>query len=331
MNVIITILIVLLLSYIVTRVSKKIKVPSVVALISLGLIFDISWIKTILIEPNSEFIFVVGDFALLCLMFLAGLESSWHEMCEEKKDASYIAIFASVTPLLIGFCVFVMLGYSILISAIVGICMSITAEATKARVLIELGKLKTKVGSAMMGAGIIDDIIGLGLFLIIIYFMTGGVFQGSMIIAGAIFMFFFGIIAQKSLGRGHKSIKYLERILLIFVVPFFFISTGLHFDVSSFSLSPILPIIIIIAISGKMIGSLLVKSFTNFSFGQLHLIGWAMNSRGVIELGLALIAFRTGLIPANIYSSLVIMALVTTLIFPFIINLIVKRNPKIMN
>ena len=48
-----------------------------------------------------------------------------------------------------------------------GIAISITAEATKARVLLELKKLRTRIGSAMMGAGIIDDILGLVLFIIV--------------------------------------------------------------------------------------------------------------------------------------------------------------------
>jgi len=56
-----------------------------------------------------------------------------------------------------------------------------------------------------------------------------------------------------------------------------------------------------------------------------------MNSRGALELVLSLIAFRASLIPKSIYSSLVLMALITTGLFPFVITRIIKKNRKIMN
>jgi len=56
-----------------------------------------------------------------------------------------------------------------------------------------------------------------------------------------------------------------------------------------------------------------------------------MNSRGAIELAFALIAFRTDLISADIYSSLIIMALITTIAFPFVIAPIIRKNPRIMD
>jgi Kef-type K+ transport system membrane component KefB len=60
-------------------------------------------------------------------------------------------------------------------------------------------------------------------------------------------------------------------------------------------------------------------------------MGWAMNSRGALEIGLAIIALRVGLIEVDLYSSLIVMALITTLIFPFIINYKVRKYPKIMD
>ena len=50
-----------------------------------------------------------------------------------------------------------------------------------------------------------------------------------------------------------------------------------------------------------------------------------------MELALAFIAFRAGFLPVNVYSGLIIMAIITTLIFPPIFNRIVTKNPDIMN
>lgn len=332
MNIIITLVILLLIFYLTTLLAKKIKLPVVVALIISGLILGFPIIKKVIIGPNEQFIFNLGDLALLCLMFLAGLESSWKSIHREEKDAFFIALFSSSVSFLLGFVVFMLLGFSLLISLIVGICMSITAEATRARVLLELKKLRTKVGAAMMGAGIIDDIFGLTLFVLVTSLLGVSYLKENLLIIGAIVFFFIGILIEKHIGRSHSLIKNIEKAMLILIIPFFFVSMGIHFDISSLLINPfIILIIIAVAIIGKLVGAFLVKPFTKFNWRQLHLIGWGMNSRGAIELALALIAFRNNLIPIEIYSGLVIMAIITTLIFPFVIIRMIKKDPKLMN
>ena len=54
-----------------------------------------------------------------------------------------------------------------------------------------------------------------------------------------------------------------------------------------------------------------------------------MNSRGAIELAIAFLAFKMGLINLTIFSALVAMTLITTLVFPIIFTKILKKNPKI--
>lgn len=332
MNLIITILILLSFSYLFTSLAKKIKFPNTVALIIAGLVIGFPFIKNIVLGSNAQYIFDLGDIGLLSLMFLAGLESSWRVLYSERKDALLIAIFAALTPFLLGFVIFRLMGYSLLISFVVGIAMSITAEATKARVLLEIRKLRTKVGAAMMGAGILDDIFGLFAFILVTYLLKEVFLREDILIAFAIVFFFIGILVQEFVGRNYPIIKYIEKGLLLFVVPFFFISIGIHFDFSSLIINPYLTMIIIaIAVTGKLVGTFLIKPFTSLSWKQLHLIGWGMNSRGAVELALVLIAFRTGLIPGELYSSLIVMALFTTMIFPFIIGRMIKNDPKLMD
>ncbi len=328
MELVITILLVLALSLVLERLGRKVGVPSVVSLIITGLIFGTGFFRENLIEPNISIIFLLGNIGLFILMFLAGMETSWKMLKKEERDSAYIASFGFVVPFILGFSVFMLLGFSVLVSLIVGLSMSITAEATKARVLLDIKKLRTKVGSAMMGAGIIDDALGLLVFFVIslahnlkntdIFFTLG-------IIAA----FFGGIFVQSLLDE--KKVSSVKKILFLFV-PFFFISMGVHFDFGSLVLNPfLLVLIVILAFAGKMLGVLLTKPFINFSFRKLFLIGWSMNSRGAIELAFALLAFKSGIISVELYSALVIMALVTTLVFPFVITKMIKKNPKIMD
>ena len=144
--------------------------------------------------------------------------------------------------------------------------------------------------------------------------------------------FFLGILTQKIVGRTHPHLLKLEKILDFTLIPFFFVAVGLNFDFGKLLLNPLLlATILATAVAGKLIGTFLTKPFVNFNWKQLHLIGWAMNSRGAVELAFALIALNLNLISPKLYSALVVMALFTTLLFPLIFIRTVRQNPKIMN
>lgn len=313
--------------------AKKLRVVSIVGLLTASLFFSITAFREAIVGAHLENFIALGNVGLIGLMFLAGLESSWHEIYKEKREALIIAVCAMLTPLFFGYCAFkFLLGFSTLTSLAGAICISITAEATKAQVLLELKKLKTRVGAAMMGAGIIDDLLGLLLFTGISYFLGSASLKEDSLILGVIVAFFAGILVQKIVGRQTRWLKKFERIVGQLIVPFFFIAVGLHFDASVLLLNPaILILTLVAALVGKLGGTLLTKPFVKMKWQQLHLIGWAMNSRGAIGLALALLAFRNGSIPIDLYSALVITALLSTFGFPFIATKMIRDNPKIMN
>jgi len=152
------------------------------------------------------------------------------------------------------------------------------------------------------------------------------------LIAAAILAFFLGVIVQEKIGRDVPAVRILESAMMWLLVPFFFISMGLNIEPLSILANPFMIMLIVsIAVIGKIVGTFMVKPFTKFTWKQLYLIGWGMNSRGAVELAIALIAFKTGLITPDIYTGLVIMAVLTTILFPFIISILIKKNPKIMD
>ncbi|MBN2087034.1 cation:proton antiporter [Candidatus Peregrinibacteria bacterium] len=331
MNILIFLIGFLLISYMITEVGKLLKIPQVVTLIISGIFLGMPYIRSLMTQSDINVVMNIGDFGLLCLMFLAGIETKSSLLKKEFREATWVSLFAAFIPFILGFVIFYLLGYTIYISLIVGICLSITAEATQARVLMDVNKLKSKIGTLIMEAGIIDDILGLGIFILITFISKNIYLKEDLLLGATIFAFFVGVMMQKN-GNHNEIIRKVEKIMYVAIVPFFFVSMGLHFDISSLHPNKnILLIILIIAFTGKILGPLLIKPFNKLSWKQLYLIGWAMNSRGAIELALALIAFRTKLIPLEIYSSLVVMALITTLTFPFVITRMIKKNPKIMN
>ncbi len=395
MNVLITIALCLFAAFIASEIAYRLKIPVVVGQILIGIAIGLPAVKGLVIADNNGIIQLMSDLGIIFLLFLAGMGVSWNRMVGARKDIFMMSVFGSFVPFTFGFIVMKVLGYDNLLALIVGVCLSITAEGTNARLLMELKKLRTKIGAMMLGAGIIDDVIGLLLFITIASLLGQRIFTADMeysplemigffailfltfkilptlikyeerergdmrevslfmtamllclmfaifgmLITGTmtgsiIAAFAAGVIIQLSLKRKEEENikKHFEIMALSFIIPFFFIGIGINFDYTSLTINmPIIALITLAAIVGKISGVLLTKPFTHLSWKQLHLIGWGMNSRGAVELVIALMALKTGLITTSIYSAIVVMTLITTLIFPFVLRFLVKRNPRIMS
>ena len=316
--------------FILEKSAQKIQIPSVVVLLFSGLILGLPFFKNLFSQNSIHLILRLGDIALILLMFLAGLETSTKELKHETGEAIAISLLGAFIPFISGVLIFLWLGFPLVTALMVGVAMSITAEATTAALLIELKKSKTKLGTLMMETGIIDDILGFILFLLISFFFAEGHLKENLLISGAILSFFIGVLTQHRLNH-HPWLKNTKSALFYLFIPFFFVSMGLNFDFTTLFLDPKLLLIILgVAFLGKMGGTLLAKPFTSLSWKQLHLLGWAMNSRGAIELALALIAFRSSLLSIELYSGIVLMVLITTLSFPIVVRRMIKNNPGIM-
>lgn len=151
---------------------------------------------------------------------------------------------------------------------------------------------------------------------------------------GAIIGGFLLQISLRSIDKKHREdiIKTTEMITFALVVPFFFANAGLNFDLGSLSSNVALLIgTVAIAFIGKIVGTLIVKPVSSLNLKQLYYVGWAMNSRGAAELVIALVALQFGLIPIEIFSVLVAMAMITTLTFPFVLAQGIKKNPAMMD
>ncbi|MFB0569408.1 MAG: cation:proton antiporter [Nitrososphaeria archaeon] len=151
---------------------------------------------------------------------------------------------------------------------------------------------------------------------------------------GAIIAGFLLQISMKGIIRQHKRdmIKVTKLITLSFVVPFFFANVGINFDLTAlFSNVGLLLVTLGIASVGKIAGTIMVKPLSILNLKQLYYVGWGMNSRGAAELVIALIAVRYGLIPLEVFSALVAMSLITTLVFPLVLARGIRGNPGLMN
>ncbi len=177
-----------------------------------------------------------------------------------------------------------------------------------------------------------------GLFsVVMIFVLVLAAFSESLNVGyliGAILGGFLLQISLKGISKRHKKemINVIKLVALGFIVPFFFVNVGLTFDLSTFfSNTALIVATVIIAFFGKLIGTLIVKPVSTLSWKQLYYTGWAMNSRGAAELVIALVAIQYGLIPLEVFSALVAMSIITTLIFPPVLARGIRRNPGLMD
>lgn len=100
-----------------------------------------------------------------------------------------------------------------------------------------------------------------------------------------------------------------------FLGPIFFATLAFHLDFSALSTAALFTVVIVtIAILGKVLGSAICAYLCKMNKAESLAIGLAMNSRGAVELIVASIGLSYGVIDKEIFSILVIMAFVTTLI-----------------
>jgi len=129
--------------------------------------------------------------------------------------------------------------------------------------------------------------------------------------------------------------KKIKGITTGFLAPIFFVSIGLHLDLAAMVHIPVFVVVLtIIAVIGKVVGSGLPAKMLGLSTSESLAVGSGMNARGAVELIIADIALRAGLfeqpvgseLVSNLFSAMVIMAIVTTIITPITLKMIFKKT-----
>ena len=149
--------------------TRKIRMPQVVGALLAGLLLGPAVLG---ILKQTEFIHQVSEIGVIVLMFCAGLETDIDELKKSGKASFIIALMGVIVPLAGGFGVawyFNRPGMlestadtSLLLQNIfIGVILTATSVSITVETLKEMGKLNTKAGNAILGAAIIDDILGI--------------------------------------------------------------------------------------------------------------------------------------------------------------------------
>jgi Kef-type K+ transport system membrane component KefB len=129
--------------------------------------------------------------------------------------------------------------------------------------------------------------------------------------------------------------KHLEGMTVGFFAPIFFASIGMHLDVSAITEIPwVLLAVLLVAFFGKLVGAGGTARMTGLSTRESIAVGFGMNARGAVELIVADIALRAGLfsrpdptpdVVQYLYSTIVIVAIVTTFLSPIVLRRVLSH------
>ncbi|WP_029520467.1 cation:proton antiporter [Persephonella sp. IF05-L8] len=390
-------LIILVSARIFAEIFSYLKIPPVLGEVFAGILIGPSVLG--IVEVN-EIIKILAEIGIILLLFEVGLETDLKKLQREGMKSVIVALFGAIIPFFGGFALsYYLFNLPLIASLFIGGTLTATSIGITIRVLKDLGKEKTSAAQIVIGAAVLDDIIGVILLVILADFaITGQVnLENTLrIIVLVIFFFatapllasimskiihvydlkyrklpgflptiivslilFFAYIAHlfgapEIIGAFAAGIALSRRFFLPFGIalkadphfvekletqmkpliylftPIFFVTVGLsmnlrEIDFSSPSFWLLTFALLFIAVIGKVGGAYLLKGINHV---RRLIIGTSMVPRGEVGLIFAELGRTSKVFTNEIYSALVFVVILTTLIPPFIMKYLFKLEEK---
>lgn len=147
-----------------TLITQKIKMPKVLGGLIAGIVLGPAMLN---IVQNSTILEALSKFGIILIMFLAGIETSIKKFIANSNKYIKIAVFGVIVPLILGTLCSLIYIQDFKTNLFFGAVITATSVSITVETLIEMKKIKSDVGLAILGAGVVDDVIGI-LFLTLI-------------------------------------------------------------------------------------------------------------------------------------------------------------------
>jgi Kef-type K+ transport system membrane component KefB/predicted amino acid-binding ACT domain protein len=320
---------------------------------------------------TGDMLFFLAELGVILLLIQVGLETDIIELKSVGRASILVAIIGVVLPMALGFGASSLLGESVNTSLFVGAALTATSIGITARVFGDLRALATVEARTVLGAAVVDDVLG----LIILTVVTRIVEQGSVgigTIASTIglaigflavtstvgFTIFpqlfariakgarststvsvvaigialgFSVLADKAhlapiigafvAGLALRRIATHERVerdvasLAQIFVPIFFLNIGISTNIRAMADARVIGVALILS-AVAIVSKIAAASGATGSRGDKLTIGFGMLPRGEVGLIFASIGLSVGALSEELYGSVLVVVLVTTLIAP---------------
>lgn len=218
--------------------TRRVQMPQVVGALLAGLVLGPAGFG---ILSETSFIKSVAEIGVIILMFSAGMETDIKELKASGKASFVIALCGVIVPLLGGFGVAWFFNKPGMIESsadasiflqniFIGVILTATSVSISVETLKELGKLKTHSGNAILGAAIIDDILGIIALTIVTSLADSSISLGVVLLKIVGFFAFSGVVgflfyklykkwvddAEKELHR-HTIVAFVFCLLMAYI------------------------------------------------------------------------------------------------------------------
>ncbi len=339
-----------------------------------GILSDPSFI---VYDFTVKSILLFSNLGVLVLLFLVGLESSIEEMLKVGGPSMSTAVIGVVVPSVLGFAVSYLLmpERDMTLHLFMGAALSATSIGITARVFKDMNKLQIPEAKIVLGAAVIDDVLGLILLAVVTGIVIMGVIEPSaallIILKAVLFLgvtlyigsrflrqqikliaildnrnlrllfpfallillawlseaiglsgivgaFAAGLIIKEeyfneALKDSERSVKQVIEPVEAIFAPVFFVLMGIQVDVTAFLNPEVLwlaLLLTVVAIGGKLISGIFAEGMDK------KIIGIGMIPRGEVGLIFAGIGKSIGILDSSLFSSVIILVILTTLITP---------------
>lgn len=348
-------------------VGERYGIPAVISEIFAGILIGPHLLGLVHIE---EWTLALAELGAIVLLFDVGLQQKLSDILAVGRTAFLVAVLGVVIPFFLGWGLLVLLERAHAEAIFLGAAMVATSVGITARVLKELGVLHTVVATVILGAAVIDDILGM-IVLAIASSLNKGVdyVEISSVVAMAVgFTMFIVLVGRRVVRRvtprvrrfaasdpafalamviclGLSLVAAKIRIAAIigaflaglvfseeelttglrdrihalyeFLVPFFFVTMGMQMDITLLARGDILllaTLVTVLAILGKLVGC----GLGAYALGWRPAlqVGVGMVPRGEVGIIVASIGLGMATITNEIYSVVIIMVMVTTVLAP---------------
>jgi len=154
------------------ELAERVGQPAVLGELIGGVLVGVSGLH--IVDPHDVTIHLLSELGVILLLFLIGLETDLKKLMNVGGSATAVAIVGVVLPLAGGFALGQLLDFPVIVSIFLGAALTATSVGITARVLSDLGHLQDDESQVILGAAVVDDIIGLVLLTLVGTLAAGG-------------------------------------------------------------------------------------------------------------------------------------------------------------
>ncbi|MDE4907945.1 cation:proton antiporter [Methanogenium marinum] len=244
MDVILQIILLLICAKLFGELVERMGYPALIGEIAAGILLGpslLGWVTT------NETIEVFADIGIIALLFVSGAEMNLKSFLERRNVAVTTAVAGVIVPFAGGILLGYLLNFSQAETLFLAIALSITSIGVSVRILVDYKQLNTVLGTAIVSAAVLDDIIGIFLLGILsAVAMQGTTLAGGSLSAGILigiaFLVVFVLIAPRvlrwlfDLARKTETHEMVYSVAIILALASAWLShtAGLHYSIGAF-------------------------------------------------------------------------------------------------